>query len=246
MNLKAFFVDALARALDLEIATADDVLRFTTPDVLATCLPRPLWARLLTACLGAMRIDAKLVVETIGIANLCEHVPSHIMWACISDIARRSLGMPGEASVSARPIQIVAPPPAEIAAPPVAQSRTKSGPVITVPARSIPPVGQGPLADIIDDLEQDRPAVQPRATGIQPRFRQAQTNTRPSVTPTVVSTTSRRPQAAAAVPMARGSSRRGATDMETETDVSEIAVDDSQLVDWQSSDDNTQADERKR
>ena len=92
MNLKAFLTDALGQALELGIGTPDDVLRHVTPDVLATHLPRPLWARLFTACLGAARVDAQLVVETIGVPNLCEHVPSYLIWACISEIAARSLG----------------------------------------------------------------------------------------------------------------------------------------------------------
>ena len=60
--------------------------------MLATHLPRPLWARLLTACVGAARVDAQLVVETIGIPNLCEHVPSAIMWACLEEIGVRAIG----------------------------------------------------------------------------------------------------------------------------------------------------------
>lgn len=253
MNLKAFFVDALARALDLEIATADDVLRYVTPDVLATYLPRPLWARLLAACLGAMRVDAALVVETVGVPNLCEHVPAHILWACISDVARRSLGGTtmetwDATRVTTRPSPVqIAPPPPENPTPAIAP-KAKSGPVITVPTRAIPPVSQ-PMADIHDDLDAERPVAQqqPRAS-LQPRFRQAGTASGRQVaaTPTVVSTVSRRPQAVAPVPAAR-SARRGATEMETETDVSEISVDDSQLVDWQTSEDTQTAhDDRKR
>jgi hypothetical protein len=91
VNLKAFFVAALSSALDQGIAVPDDVVRHVTPDVLAVHLPRPLWARLLTACVGAARVDAQLVVETIGVPNLCEHVPAQIIWDCIQEIARRSL-----------------------------------------------------------------------------------------------------------------------------------------------------------
>ncbi|HET9626087.1 MAG TPA: hypothetical protein VFP84_32220, partial [Kofleriaceae bacterium] len=91
MNLKAFFVAALSSALDQGIAVPDDVLRHLTPDVLAAHLPRPLWARLLTACMGAPRVDAQLVVETLGVPNLCEHVPAQIVWNCIQMIAARSL-----------------------------------------------------------------------------------------------------------------------------------------------------------
>src|SRR5687767_14006537 len=92
VNLKGFFVDALGTALELGIATPEDVIKYVTPDVLATHLPRPLWARLLTACLGAPKVDAQLVVETIGVPNLCEHVPVNIIWSCIGEIAQRSLG----------------------------------------------------------------------------------------------------------------------------------------------------------
>ena len=46
MNLKAFFVASLQTALDLAIATPDDILKHVTPDVLAEYLPKPLWARL--------------------------------------------------------------------------------------------------------------------------------------------------------------------------------------------------------
>ena len=103
VNLKPFLVDALGSALELGLGTADDVLRHVTPDVLAQHLPRPLWARLLTACLGAPRVDAQLVIETVGIANLCEHAPTAILWACVSDLAARALGKPLPAAKPAEP-----------------------------------------------------------------------------------------------------------------------------------------------
>jgi hypothetical protein len=228
VNIKAFFVDAVSRALDLEIATHADVLRFATTDVLSIHLPRPLWARLLSACLNAPRVDAKLIVETVGVPNLCEHIPAHIIWACISDVAKRSLGANvdvsdtptkiGLAAAAPRPIQIAPPPEVVVVTP-----RPKSGPVI-IPTRSIPPVQQ-PIADIIDDLEQ--PAHTPRNS--QPRLRQAQTALgRSTATPVAAAGTARRPQAAATPARSRRT-----TDAETETDLSEISVDDSQLVDWQ-------------
>jgi hypothetical protein len=92
VNPKNFFIDALTSALDLGICTPFDVIRHVTPDVLAEHLPRPLWARLFTACLGAPKVDAQLVVETVGVQNLCEHVPSPIVWGLIAEIGARSLG----------------------------------------------------------------------------------------------------------------------------------------------------------
>jgi hypothetical protein len=92
VNTKAFFVDALTSALELNICTPFDVIRHVTPDVLSEHLPRPLWARLFTACLGAPKVDAQLIVETIGVPNLCEHIPSPIIWGVIAEIGARSLG----------------------------------------------------------------------------------------------------------------------------------------------------------
>lgn len=92
MNAKQFFVDALTSALDLGIATPFDVVKHVSPDVLAEHLPRPLWARLFTACLGAPKVDAQLIVETIGVPNICEHIPAPIVWGVIAEIGARSLG----------------------------------------------------------------------------------------------------------------------------------------------------------
>nr|HEX4313163.1 hypothetical protein [Kofleriaceae bacterium] len=94
MTLKTFLTDALASAVELGVATPDDVLRFATPELLAEHLPRPLWARLLTACLGAARVDAQLIVETVGVPNLCEHLPASVIWQCVASVAARELDAP--------------------------------------------------------------------------------------------------------------------------------------------------------
>jgi hypothetical protein len=246
VNIKAFFVDALTAALDLKIGTPDDVLRHVTPDVLAKHLPRPLWARLLTACLGAPRIDAQLVVETIGIANLCEHIPSTIIWGCVADMGARSLGKSVEAAAptpmpkvtSGR--AILAPPP-EVTATGTPPNAT---PVATGPSVPPPTPAGEPLSDLISELEQDDGRASPARsrTSTSNRFRQSSTGVARGLG------NARRPQAAAApvppAPLPRvTSSRRVTTDVvdsEPETNVGgsdwggkEISVDDSQLVDWQ-------------
>lgn len=246
MNIKGFFVDALSSALELGIGTAGDVVRHVTPDVLASHLPRPLWARLFTACLGAPRVDAQLVVETIGIPNLCEHIPASIIWACINEIGARSLGKAVDVPVAPEAVRItapaiatsaavLAPPPDERPAPPPAPAAqpVAIGPSIPAPA----PVNQ-PLSDLISELEAGDSGSEPRLAKLRPRsptaerFRQSNT--------AVGRLTGRRPQAAATpVP------RRSGTEIEPEqeTAVSEGAdwsrrsngggdVDDSGLVEW--------------
>ena len=271
VNLKAFFVATLQSALDLGIATPDDVIRHVTPDVLSVNLPRPLWARLLTACVGAPHVDAQLVVETIGVPNLCEHVPAPIIWGCIEELGQRALGgapiaIPAPAVISrsttapaapvSRPIPLGTPPP-----PPAAEPKAAApAPVAVGP--SIPAPG-APVAD--PDLDA---AGRVRAVPGQ-RFRQSNTGMgRLTQTPS-----SRRPQAQATPPAAppspaadappdRGGGlprvKRGQTeaDFDLETLVggkddwkNALAVEDEQLVDWSASEETaSSADEigRKR
>lgn len=268
MNIKAFFVDALASALDLGIGSAEDVLKHVTPDVLAQHLPRPLWARVLTACLGAPKVDATLVVETIGVPNIAEHIPTPIVWACIADIAARALGTQSEviaatataSAFAARNKGPTKPPPSAVLSPPpderpaAAAGASSSAPVAIGPSIPTPTptaAANQPLADLITELEQEG-GPEPRLANLRPRsptaprFRQSNTAVARS---SLIGT--RRPQAAAtpAPQTAQGTGtvgrtpRRSGTELseaETETAVEnsdwrgrDIAVDDSQLVDWQ-------------
>jgi hypothetical protein len=261
VNIKAFYVTALGGALELGIASPDDVLRHVTPDVLAQHLPRPLWARLLTACVGAPKVNATLVVETIGVSNLCEHVPSAIIWALISDVAARSLGnaapdikapvvvattdKPSTSRTPAKPLSIGSPPPME--------TRPTPPPQPAVVGPSIPSLGKdSPIAIGLDDVVAELEAedvTKPPARARTPtgnRFRQTNTN----IGRLAAAAQQRRPQAA--VPPTPGpdpatekpKARRGETEMEVEveTDVrnaddwrTALAVEDEQLVDWSSS-----------
>ncbi|HET7499848.1 MAG TPA: hypothetical protein VFK02_02565 [Kofleriaceae bacterium] len=240
MNLKAFFVATLSSALDLGIAVPDDVVRHVTPDVLATHLPRPLWARLLTACLGAPRVDAQLVVETIGVPNLCEHVPAQIIWDCIQEVARRALsGVVIAAQASApssrphaaaaapsRPIPLATPPP-----PPPSESRFAQAPP--------PPVGPSipsPGAPGEGEPEAGR-RIQPGA-----RFRPTSTG----LGRMTAANNARRPQAvapqpAAPAPAEPARAKRGQTDADFDLETfvggkddwkNVLAVEDEQYVDW--------------
>ncbi len=287
--MKTFCVDALQGALDLGLAVPDDVLRHVTPDVLAAHLPRPLWARLLTAALGAPKVDATLVVETVGVANLVEHIPTALIWRSIQDVAARALTgklpamivsttTPPLGSAVVKPTaperptptpapsrfaakSPLAPPPPE--AVPHSVSAAPSRPVGASPSRptasgpSIPAPAAEPFAEMVSELERDggaQPAGVIRARPPTGRFRNASTGIGRPGTPQ-----QRRPQAQAAPPApvagAKPVVRRGQTEGndEVETDVSdfrerELAVDDSQLVDWSASEETSAGDDfgRKR
>jgi len=239
VNIKAFFVDALTSALDVGVARPEDVLKHVTPDVLAQHLPRPLWARLLTACLGAPKVDATLVLETIGMPNIAEHIPSPIIWACIAEIGARALGKAADVHVTPAPTPVQRPTPLTAPPPDVIASTPKpTPPPIAAVGPSIPAPANAALTDLINELESSEPAQQPvrSRTPTSQRFRQSNTGIGR------LGNQQRRPQAAA-TPALR-SQRRGGTevsDTESAEVVSqEIAVDDSQLVDW-SSTENTQA-----
>lgn len=206
VNLKAFFVATLSSALDLGIAAPDDVLRHVTPDVLAHHLPRPLWARLLTACVGAPRVDAQLVVETIGVPNLCEHVPTPIIWACIEEIGQRVLGgvvaapasprvaseapsTNGSGAATSRAVPLATPPPPPAVEKPAPQPPVAVGP--SIPAPTEPSAGPG----------DDRPRAAPGQ-----RFRPSNTGIGRLATNT---SGSRRPQAQAAAPTSAGAMAAG-------------------------------------
>jgi hypothetical protein len=255
LNIKGFFVDALTSALELGIGTPEDVVRHVTPDVLAKHLPRPLWARLFTACLGASRVDATHVVETIGIPNFCEHVPASIMWACLAEIGARSLGKVPDITVAPAPLptstpgsgavrsSVLAPPPDERPAPPVAATPVAIGP--SIPAPTPTAAADQPLADLITELEQDG-AGEPRLANLRPRSPTAQ-RFRQSNTGLQRLGSARRPQAAATpAPTPSTSTRPRREPTEADPDIvtnggdtkdrGDIAVDDSQLVDWQATD----------
>lgn len=215
MNLKGFLDTALSQALELGMGSADDVVRHVTPEILADHLPRPLWARLLTACLGAPRVDAQLVIETVGIANLCEHVPVAVMWNCLSEIASRSLGrefVPLDVPVSA-PSAIVShvdsspvvtrserPAPLSLTPPPEEKPRETPAPKPVALGPSIPTPSTGSadsLADVVAALENDERAAAAMPTRSRTptsqRFRQTNTNG----IGRLAANNTRRPQAAA-------------------------------------------------
>lgn len=209
MSITLFFVDAFTSALDRGIASPNDIIRHVTPDVLATHLPRSLWARLLTACLGAPRVDASTIVDTVGIPNLCEHMPKPLLWTCLAEMAATALG---SARISSPSIPV----PVAAASSSSSSSSSASGPLVAAapapsssaakPARGSspemllppPPVSSRPASNPGEPIMPPPPAAE-----AEPSLR-ARTPTRPPVrglgTSRISSqagASSRRPQASA-------------------------------------------------
>ncbi len=256
--MKAFFVASLSTALDLGIATGDDVLRHATPEILAAHLPRPLWARLLTACVGAARVDATLVIETVGVPNLCEHLPAPVLWACIAEVGARALGgiFPAVSTTISQPIPaLLAPAPAAALLAPMPP--TTITPAVPAPVVVGPAIPDADLPPVSGRTRTPTGAGRFRATSTGAGLSRPGTNGDRATPPPQP----RRPQAAATTPSAvieAGTSRarRPATevsDYDIETDVRagddwrqtlgpaaatkdvEVDVDDEQLVDWAAS-----------
>ncbi len=251
MNMKAFFVAALQSALDLGIGTPEDVLKHATPDLLAEHLPRPLWARLLTACVGAPKVDAQLVVETVGVSNLCEYTPATAIWACIAEIAARTLGgavpiarpvVTGPKALTSssaagpvaghptpakgtpvKPLSIGSPPPMETKPTPTPPPAKAVGTNIPAPGASVP-IG---IEDVVAELDAESSPPARARTPTGQRFRQ--TNTNIGRLAQANQQQQRRPQAQAAVappevPQARP--RRGETEIEVEIETDVKSSDD--------------------
>lgn len=135
---RAFLSVSLTRALELGLGTPDDVLVHATPDVLSAHLPRPVWTQLLAACLAAPRTDARLVVDTVTIPVLCEHVPEPILWACLAQLATRALGRG----------LVAPPPPTSIASSSVVTSAIAPTPSAPIAAAPIAPIAAAPSASM--------------------------------------------------------------------------------------------------
>jgi hypothetical protein len=256
VNIKAFYVATLQSALDLQIATPDDFLRHISPDVLSTALPKPLWARLLTACLGAPRVDATLIVETIGVPNLVEHVPAVLIWAVINDLGARALGKeptPMDEPIVLRPKSVTTPPPPPqpsrskplTAPPPDVITKPANPPSISSPLAPLPklgpaipqsattPAGTGTtqsLADIVAELEseaRDERATTPPPSRVRtPTQQRFRQNQSNAGIGRLAQNNARRPQAAALTPLTPATPAKPARRGETEVEETETKTED--------------------
>ncbi len=77
----------LEDGLRLGVLEPADLLRHATPSVLATDLPPTMVASLLQAGLSGGGFNPEVVVSTLGVPALAEHVPLPVLWACVRQAA---------------------------------------------------------------------------------------------------------------------------------------------------------------
>jgi hypothetical protein len=105
---REFLRRALAAALARAVLTPSDVVQHVDARVIVHHLPEALTTKLLEVSLAAGRLDAQLVVDTIGIDQIARHAPSATVWACLA-----RAGDPGKAAAAPVP----APTPAAVPEP---------------------------------------------------------------------------------------------------------------------------------
>jgi hypothetical protein len=228
-----FFTRTLETGLDCGLVTHDDVLRHATPELLALHLPKPLLAKLLTVCLASPRMDAKLVVDVLGVRELSTHIPGHVIWACLAEAAQRALGgiavpvsIGFDRAAESRPMPAVPVAVTSTPSAPTATAMTAAGsnhaPGATASATAIPspaeppPLGAPPVGPKLGRSTQTIPTIKPVTTAPVARAQTAPigsigtginpASARPALT---TPNTVRRPQAAGATPAAPSPSALG-------------------------------------
>jgi hypothetical protein len=132
---RTFLRQALAAGLDCGTVSPEDVLRHATADVLAGSLPADQKAKLLAASLAATAMTPALVVETLTVEILAEHIPEPVLWACLAEAAERSLSdAKATEERGAKPSEnrtpVAKPNVSKVPAPPVAPSRKPTSPPV--------------------------------------------------------------------------------------------------------------------
>jgi len=132
----------LERALDCELVTPADVLRFLPPAEFVGEAPRPVVAELIKNGLSLGSFDPALVLKHLTPAVITEHLETSLVWNCLTDAATRAFGV-GTPLGSMDDRTAVTPPP--VAIKPVPAAAKAPAPAVMDKA-SAPPVGAKPKA----------------------------------------------------------------------------------------------------
>ena len=94
-DVQTFLSQAVKSGIETDQLSSDALLQHATPSVLAANLPTELAASLLQASLEAGSMSPDLIIETLGVDALAEHLPAKALWACVCEVA----GSPGPGDV---------------------------------------------------------------------------------------------------------------------------------------------------
>ena len=97
----------LQKALDTELVSPADVLRFIPPTEFVGGAPRPVVAELIKNGLVRGSFDPALVLQHLTPAVIAEHLETSLAWSCIADAVSRNL----EISAKADDPTVMTPPP---------------------------------------------------------------------------------------------------------------------------------------
>ncbi len=86
-NRRQWMSTLLEEALRLGVLEPGDLMHHMTPSVLATDLPPSMVATLLQAGLSGTGFTAEVVIGTLGVPALAQHLPFSVLWACVQQAA---------------------------------------------------------------------------------------------------------------------------------------------------------------
>lgn len=148
MNGKRKFLQKVVESgLECGIIRPTDVVRHASATVLAHHLPADLTAKVLDAGLGAGKMSPNLVVDTLGVDDIAKHVPTGVLWACVSECAKRSLSAKKEEEEAPKEAASTAKGTASksaVKSAPVAATAAKSAPAAAPAAKSAPVAAPAP------------------------------------------------------------------------------------------------------
>jgi hypothetical protein len=86
-NRRRWLTTLLEEGMRLGVLEPADLLRHMTPSVLATDLPPSMVAKLLQTGLSGGAFSPDVVVSTLGVPALAEHLPFLVLWGCVQQAA---------------------------------------------------------------------------------------------------------------------------------------------------------------
>jgi hypothetical protein len=117
----------LQRALDCDLVTPADVLRFLPPTEFVGAAPRPVVAELIKNGLVRGSFDPAMVLQHLTPAVIAEHLETSLVWSCIADSVSRQIdgGSLGKMMLD-EPTHVGGPPVMDKTTPPVPALAGKS------------------------------------------------------------------------------------------------------------------------